>query len=88
MSTGAVVHGFEEGHSNEDEVSVEAVVCVEGARVGGGKGFIVSGATDGRACIWDLATYKLRTVLSHSSDVRPSSHPQLSDVLTRGKRRR
>jgi ribosome assembly protein SQT1 len=51
-----------EGHKEED--SVEAITFVEfGATAG--QGVVVTGGTDGKACVWDLSTMKLRATLEH-----------------------
>ncbi|TDL16575.1 WD40 repeat-like protein [Rickenella mellea] len=68
LSKGEVV-GALEGHKEGE--SVEAVVFVDlaGAGVGGGSGVVVTGGTDGRGCIWDLSTMRLRATLEHEDAV-------------------
>lgn len=72
------------GH-NESE-SVEALVFVDLlAGQGGGKGVVlVSGGTDGKGFVWDLATGRVRAELKHDvshtdlitqSHVSRSNHP-------------
>ena len=55
------------GHKEGD--SVESVVFVDLAGVGqagaAGGGTVVTGGTDGKACIWDLSTMRLRATLDH-----------------------
>lgn len=76
LSKGEVV-GALAGHQEGE--SVEAVEFVELATPGplsGGTsaasgGVVVTGATDGKACIWDLSTMRLRATLEHG--VRSSS---------------
>lgn len=53
------------GHKEDD--SVESVVFVGLAGVGqaGSGGVVVTGGTDGKACIWDLGTMRLRATLEH-----------------------
>ncbi|KAI0749299.1 WD40 repeat-like protein [Daedaleopsis nitida] len=60
------------GHQ-EDE-SVEAVEFVElgplsGSAAPASGGVVVTGATDGKACIWDLGTMRLRATLEHGDAV-------------------
>jgi ribosome assembly protein SQT1 len=64
LSKGDVV-GALGGHKEDD--SVEAVVFVDlaGAGQSGTGGVVVTGATDGKACIWDLSTMRLRATLEH-----------------------
>lgn len=45
--------------------SVEAITFVEVAGSSTGAGVAVTGATDGKICVWDLATMRLRTALKH-----------------------
>ena len=72
LSKGDVV-GALEGH-REDE-SVEAVVFIDlaGAGVGAGSGVVVTGGTDGKACIWDLSTMRLRATLEHEVNFSSSA---------------
>ena len=65
LNKGEVV-GALGGHKEGE--SVEAVAFVEltpgaGAQTAGG--IVVTGATDGKACIWDLSTSRLRATLEH-----------------------
>ena len=64
LSKGDVV-GALGGHKEDD--SVEAIVFVDLAGQGqaGTGGVVVTGATDGKACIWDLSTMRLRATLEH-----------------------
>ena len=69
LSKGEVV-GALAGH-REDE-SVEAIEFVELAAPGplpsvnaASGGVVVTGGTDGKACIWDLSTMRLRATLEH-----------------------
>ncbi|KAI0342859.1 ribosome biogenesis protein Sqt1 [Trametopsis cervina] len=57
------------GHKEEE--SVESVVFVDLAGTGqtGNAGVVVTGGTDGKACIWDLGTMRLRTTLEHEDAV-------------------
>ncbi|PVF93297.1 WD40 repeat-like protein [Serendipita vermifera] len=65
---GEVVGGLE-GHKEGD--SVESVVFVDlGAGVGGaGKEVVVTGGTDGKICVWDLSTMRLRTEMKHNDAI-------------------
>ena len=58
------VLGKLEGHSEGE--SIEAIEFLE---LGGGSanaGIVATGGTDGRVCIWDLTTMRLRVSVSHS----------------------
>jgi ribosome assembly protein SQT1 len=65
LTKGDIVGTFK-GH--EQGESVEALVFVDLlAGAGGGKGIVlVSGATDGKGFVWDVATGRVRAELSHS----------------------
>ena len=59
------------GHTEGE--SIEAVVFVDIAGSSGvGPGVAVTGATDGKICIWDLTTMRLRHKLQHK--VRHQHH--------------
>jgi len=62
LSKGEVVSALG-GHAEGE--SVEAVQFVELAGTGGVSGVAVTGGTDGKACIWDLSTMRLRATLDH-----------------------
>lgn len=62
LSKGDVV-GALGGHTEGD--SVEAVQFVDLPGTGGGSGVVVTGGTDGKGCIWDLSTMRLRATLEH-----------------------
>jgi ribosome assembly protein SQT1 len=66
LSKGEVV-GALGGHAEGD--SVEAVQFVDLAGTGAGSGVVVTGGTDGKACIWDLSTMRLRATLEHQDAV-------------------
>lgn len=52
------------GHTEGE--SIEAVAFVDiGGSSSSGPGVVVTGATDGKACIWDLSTMRLRASLQH-----------------------
>jgi ribosome assembly protein SQT1 len=71
LSKGEVISalgGHAEGQSVEAIVFVNIVGAADGssAPVGSsGAGTVVTGATDGKVCIWDLNTSRLRTTLEH-----------------------
>lgn len=72
LAKGSAVGALED-HEGE---SIEAITFVEfgtsGASVGqSGSGIAATGGTDGKICIWDLSTMKLRTTLQRT--VRPIS---------------
>lgn len=52
------------GHTEGE--SIEAIEFVDLPGVGAGAGVAITGATDGKACIWDLSTMRLRAKLEHS----------------------
>lgn len=62
LSSGKVVGAFG-GHADGD--SVEAALFVDLAGTGAGAGVAITGATDGKAHIWDMATNRLRATLNH-----------------------
>jgi ribosome assembly protein SQT1 len=62
LSKGEVV-GALGGHKEED--SVESVVFVDLTGQAGSAGVVVTGGTDGKACIWDLGTLRIRAMLEH-----------------------
>ncbi len=70
LSKGEVI-GALEGHREGE--SVESVVfgdlvgagASSSGAPGGGSGVVVTGSTDGKACIWDLSTMRLRATLEH-----------------------
>ncbi|KZP23817.1 WD40 repeat-like protein, partial [Athelia psychrophila] len=66
LSKGNVI-GALGGHAEAQ--SVEAVQFVDLAGAAGASGVVVTGATDGKACIWDLGTMRLRATLEHGDAV-------------------
>lgn len=68
------------GHKEGE--SIEAIVFTDLLDTNTGPGFAITGGTDGRICVWDLSTYKLRTTLQHEDAitsvlVHPSPKPYL-----------
>ncbi|WWD20585.1 hypothetical protein CI109_105061 [Kwoniella shandongensis] len=65
------------GHAEGE--SVEALVFVDllGGAAGGGKGVVVvSGATDGKGFVWDVATGRVRAELKHDEPITSlAAHP-------------
>jgi ribosome assembly protein SQT1 len=55
----AVLGGHTEGEA------IEAVTFVDVANSSSGPGVVVTGAMDGKICIWDLTTMRLRSTLEH-----------------------
>ena len=78
LSKGEVVSALG-GHKYDE--SVEAVVFVDlaGAGQAGTGGVVVTGGTDGKACIWDLGTMRLRATLEHQACLSYPFSPR--DVL-------
>ncbi|THV07433.1 ribosome biogenesis protein Sqt1 [Dendrothele bispora CBS 962.96] len=66
LSKGEIVTAL--GGHTEGE-SIEAVEFVDLAGTGMGPGVAVTGATDGKVCIWDLGTMRLRSTLNHEDAV-------------------
>jgi ribosome assembly protein SQT1 len=69
LSKGEIVSSLG-GHTESE--SIEAVVFIDltGLSAGSeGPGVVVTGATDGKACIWDLSTMRLRTSLEHQDAI-------------------
>jgi ribosome assembly protein SQT1 len=84
LSKGEVV-GALGGHAQGE--SVEAVAFVDLVGTGTGPGIAVTGATDGKALVWDLTTMRLRATLEHK--VRRFSAPSfLSACVLMGRPRR
>ncbi|KAG5642586.1 hypothetical protein DXG03_002537 [Asterophora parasitica] len=73
LSKGEVV-GALGGHTEGE--SIEAVEFVDVPGAGAAAGVAITGATDGKACIWDLSTMRLRSTLEHGDAVtRLLTHP-------------
>jgi len=67
LSKGEVVNTL--GGHTEGE-SIEAVVFIDITGTSStGPGVAVTGATDGKACIWDLSTMRLRATLEHEDAI-------------------
>ncbi|KIY43814.1 WD40 repeat-like protein [Fistulina hepatica ATCC 64428] len=67
LSKGDVV-GALAGHTEGE--SIEAVQFVDiPSAAGSGPGVAVTGGTDGKICVWDLATMRLRSTLQHEDAV-------------------
>ncbi|KAG1747239.1 ribosome biogenesis protein Sqt1 [Suillus paluster] len=66
LSKGEVV-GALGGHAEGE--SVEAVQFVDLTGTGNSPGVVVTGGTDGKACVWDLTTMRLRATLEHQDAV-------------------
>ena len=62
LSKGEVV-GALGGHTEGE--SVEMVQFVDLSGTASGPGVVVSGGTDGKACIWDVSTMRLRATVEH-----------------------
>ncbi|KAF8841229.1 ribosome biogenesis protein Sqt1 [Paxillus ammoniavirescens] len=66
LSKGEVV-GALGGHAEGE--SVEAVQFIDFVGTSGGHGIVITGGTDGKACIWDVSTMRLRATLEHQDAV-------------------
>ncbi|KAH7884730.1 ribosome biogenesis protein Sqt1 [Phlebopus sp. FC_14] len=66
LSKGEVV-GALGGHAEGE--SVEAVQFVDLTGTSSGPGVVVTGGTDGKACIWDISTMRLRATLEHQDAI-------------------
>ncbi|KAI0040255.1 WD40 repeat-like protein [Auriscalpium vulgare] len=89
LSKGEVVAALgshAEGESVEAAVFVNIVGTVGGSGTGAaGGGTVVTGATDGKACIWDLNTNRLRATLQHKDSVTSLMvHPTKPHLLVSG----
>ncbi|CDO75557.1 hypothetical protein BN946_scf184883.g19 [Trametes cinnabarina] len=72
LSKGEVVGalaGHKEGESVEAVEFVELAPAAPGVSPAASGGVVVTGATDGKACIWDLNTMRLRATLEHGDAV-------------------
>lgn len=63
LTKGEVVSAL--GGHTEGE-SVEAVEFIDLTGAGSGPGVVATGATDGKICLWDLSTMRLRSTVEHS----------------------
>ncbi|KDQ59242.1 hypothetical protein JAAARDRAFT_33965 [Jaapia argillacea MUCL 33604] len=66
LSKGEVV-GALGGHTEGE--SIEAVQFIDLPRAGGGLDVVVTGGTDGKACIWDLNTMRIRATMQHNDAI-------------------
>ncbi|ESK94637.1 ribosome biogenesis protein sqt1 [Moniliophthora roreri MCA 2997] len=71
------------GHTEGE--SIEAVAFIDLTGSGSGTGIAATGATDGKICLWDLSTMRLRATLEHEDAVTtllsvpsPKSHLMVS----------
>ncbi|KAF7312260.1 Ribosome biogenesis protein Sqt1 [Mycena indigotica] len=68
------------GHTEGE--SIEAIAFVDLTGNTTGAGVVVTGATDGKACVWDLTTMKLRATLEHDDAVTTLlAHPSPKGYL-------
>ncbi|KAJ7158738.1 ribosome biogenesis protein Sqt1 [Mycena filopes] len=68
------------GHTEGE--SIEAIEFVDLTGNTSGAGVAVTGATDGKACIWDLTTMRLRSTLAHEDAVTALlAHPSPKGYL-------
>jgi ribosome assembly protein SQT1 len=61
----SLLGGHTEGESIESIVFVDIIISGGSNNTTTGPGVVVTGATDGKACIWDLTTMRLRVTLEH-----------------------
>jgi len=66
LSKGEIV-GTLGGHTEGE--SIEAVHFLDLTGSDSGPGVAATGATDGKICIWDLSTMRLRTTLNHEDAI-------------------
>lgn len=57
--------GALEGHQRDESIEAVSFVDFGGTAVGQGSGVVATGGTDGKICIWDLSTMKIRITLEH-----------------------
>jgi ribosome assembly protein SQT1 len=76
LSKGEVVAALG-GHTEGESIEAVAFVDLGGSGTSGpGPGVAVTGATDGKACVWDLSTMRLRATLKHEDAITTLlSHP-------------
>lgn len=83
LSKGEVVNTL--GGHTEGE-SIEAVVFIDITGTSfAGPGVAVTGATDGKACIWDLSTMRLRATLEHKVRFCFLSFSVISSIVFAGR---
>lgn len=68
LSRGEVV-GALAGHKEGESVESVAFVDLSGVGQAGSAGVVVTGGTDGKACIWDLGTMRIRATLEHQVSI-------------------
>lgn len=66
LTKGEIV-GALEGHQEGE--SIEAIEFLELATGGAGLTVVVTAGTDGKACVWDLSTMRLRCTLEHKDAI-------------------
>lgn len=82
----AVVGGSEGGIRVVNLIKSEVVAAFQGHKEGesvesvqfidiAGNGVVVSAGTDGKACVWDVTTGRLRSTLEHQEVRLPASFP-------------
>lgn len=59
------------GHQEGESVEAVAFVDLTGVGQAGTGGTVVTGGTDGKACIWDLGSMRLRATLEHQVRFSP-----------------
>lgn len=72
------------GHSEED--SVESMAFVDLSGTSNGPLVLITGGTDGKACIWDSNTWRLRGTLKHDVSHLSTAHILCSDFCHSRKR--
>jgi len=84
----AALGGHAENDSVEAAVFVSTVGTIGGSNVAAGAagiGTVVTGGTDGKACVWDLNTMRLRATLEHQDSVTTLLvHPTKPHILISG----
>jgi ribosome assembly protein SQT1 len=79
LSKGEVVSALG-GHTEGESIEAVTFIDISGSDVG--PGVVVTGGTDGKACIWDLSTMRLRATLQHEvSAVSPMMNSRLMVYL-------
>lgn len=68
LSKGEVIQALG-GHTEGESIEAVQFVDLTNAGANSGPGVVVTGATDGKACIWDLSTMRLRATLEHQVGV-------------------
>lgn len=71
------------GHTEGESIEAVTFVDLSGGS-NSGPGVAVTGATDGKACIWDLSTMRLRASVNHEVEISAYGLLQPTDSYSIG----